>query len=123
SFISSVSFSRKLSLVIGRRAEPTTANWRDRRSSFAKLYRAGMSLRLVKSPDAPKITITQGSPGRPTGSSITCASSPDPRDLGLCITSNAGSDRLADQCIRLPSVVLPWLLRPGVRQGFTELFE
>src|SRR4029450_9009215 len=114
---------RKLSLVIGRRAEPTTANWRDRRLSFAKLYRAGMSLRLVKSPDAPKITMTQGSPGRPTGSSITCASSPDPRGLGLCITSDAGSDRLADLCMRLPSVVLPWLLRPAVRQGLQQFIE
>src|SRR4029450_4562891 len=102
------------------RAEPTTANWRDSRLSFAKLYRAGMTLRLVKSPDAPKITMTQGSPGRPTGSSITCASSPDPRDLGLCITSDASSDCLADLCIRLPSVVLPWLLLPTARQGLPQ---
>src|SRR5919109_5022304 len=55
-----------------------------------------MSLRLVKSPEAPKITITQGSPGRPTGSSITSASSPDPTDLGLRITSDAALDRPVD---------------------------
>src|SRR5919106_222923 len=82
-----------------------------------------MSLRLVKSPDAPKITITQGSPGRPTGSSITRASSPDPLDLGLWVISDAGSDCLAALSTRLPSVVLARPLRPAVRQGVQQLIE
>src|ERR671923_3073445 len=82
-----------------------------------------MSLRLVKSPDAPKITMTQGSPGRPTGSSSTRASSPDPLDLGLWIISDAGSDRPADPCIRWPAVALARPLRPAVRQGIQQLIE
>src|SRR5260370_228569 len=36
------------------------ANWGERRLCFAKLHSAGISLRLVRSPLAPKITITQG---------------------------------------------------------------
>src|SRR5260370_13885545 len=36
------------------------ANWGERRLCFAKLHNAGISLRLVRSPLAPKITITQG---------------------------------------------------------------
>jgi len=37
------------------------ANVCGRKSSFAKLYRAGNSLRFVRSPVAPKMTITHGS--------------------------------------------------------------
>ena len=44
-------------------------------------------------------------------------------DLGLCIVSDAGSDRLAELCMRLPSVDLPWLLRPAVRQGVQQFIE
>src|SRR5258707_12216182 len=36
------------------------ANCLERRLSAARLHSAGMSLRLVRSPVAPKITITQG---------------------------------------------------------------
>src|ERR1700730_3006568 len=38
------------------------ANCLDSRPSCARLQSAGISLRLVKSPLAPKITITQGAP-------------------------------------------------------------
>ena len=50
---------------IGERATPMTANSRDNNWFFARLYRAGISLRRVRSPLAPKITMAQGSPGLP----------------------------------------------------------
>src|SRR6202035_99354 len=43
---------------------PTMANSRESKSALARLYSAGISLRLVRSPPAPKMTITQGSAGR-----------------------------------------------------------
>jgi hypothetical protein len=39
--------------------------------------------------------MTQGSPGRPTNSSITLASSPELMNLDVCIVSAMGSDRFA----------------------------
>src|SRR5580704_8519068 len=57
---------RKSSVDMDPWENPTTANSRDNKSCLARLYSAGISLRLVKSPAAPKITMTQGSPGRPT---------------------------------------------------------
>src|SRR4051812_9035960 len=50
----------KLSSVMSVRAIPTTANSGGSRSRHARLASAGMSLRLVRSPDAPKITKTPG---------------------------------------------------------------
>ena len=44
-------------------------------------------------------------------------------DLGLCIVSNANSDRLPGLCLPWPSVKLPWLLRPAVRQGVQQFIE
>src|SRR5215472_11455603 len=41
-------------------AKPTIANCVGRRFSSTKLQRAGINLRLVKSPVAPKMVITQG---------------------------------------------------------------
>ena len=35
----------------------------------------------------------------------------------------SGSDRLANLGIRLPSIVLPWLLRPTLRQGVQQFIE
>ena len=55
--------SRNSSSVISLRPEPSTAKLSDNKPSQARLYKAGTSKRLVKSPDAPKITITQGSLG------------------------------------------------------------
>src|SRR5437660_8664479 len=62
---SCVSFSRKASEVKLLEENPTRANWRGSRFDSAKLHSAGINFRLVKSPDAPKITITQGSGGWP----------------------------------------------------------
>src|SRR5580704_16278891 len=45
----------------GRRATPTTSNSAGKRPDCSRWKRAGSSLRLVKSPDAPKITTTVGS--------------------------------------------------------------
>src|SRR5258708_8123444 len=58
--ISSPNIFRKLSVVKSFVAKPMMANWVERRLSSARLQSAGRSLRLVRSPLAPKITITQG---------------------------------------------------------------
>src|SRR5258706_1489370 len=58
--ISSLRVFRKLSVVYSLPAKPMMANCLERRLSAARLHSAGMSLRLVRSPVAPKITITQG---------------------------------------------------------------
>src|SRR5579884_266870 len=63
--MSSETLARNSSVVILARANPTTANSRDSSCSLARLYRAGINLRRVRSPAAPKMTMTQGSPGRP----------------------------------------------------------
>src|ERR1700676_497651 len=60
--ISSLRSARKESVFIWSKAKPTMANCCERRPSCARLIRAGMSLRLVRSPLAPKITITHGEP-------------------------------------------------------------
>src|SRR6185503_16104499 len=52
---------RNASAVILRRAEPMTAKLAGSRCWSAKLYRAGMSLRAVRSPDAPNMTRHAGS--------------------------------------------------------------
>src|ERR1700692_3887947 len=57
---SSVSIFRKPSVLRSLDAKPMMANCLERRLSFARLHSAGMSLRLVRSPVAPKITMTQG---------------------------------------------------------------
>src|ERR687896_385283 len=46
---------------IGGRARPRIANCSGRWPDSARLYIAGSSLRRVRSPDAPKMTRTQGS--------------------------------------------------------------
>src|SRR5271165_271380 len=58
--ISSESNFRKESVVRSLAAKPMMANCLDRRLSFARLHSAGISLRLVRSPLAPKMTMTQG---------------------------------------------------------------
>src|SRR5712664_807639 len=58
--ISSARFFRKLSVLKSLPAKPMMANCLERRVSAARLQSAGMSLRLVKSPVAPKMTMTQG---------------------------------------------------------------
>src|SRR5258708_19039787 len=58
--ISSLRVFRKLSVVYSLPAKPMMANCLERRLSAARLHNAGISLRLVRSPVAPKITITQG---------------------------------------------------------------
>src|SRR5712672_699266 len=58
--ISSPRVFRKLSVVKSLPAKPMMANCFERRLSAARLHSAGISLRLVRSPVAPKITITQG---------------------------------------------------------------
>src|SRR5215472_17702373 len=58
--ISCIIVFRKLSVVKSSAAKPTIANCSGRSFSSAKLQRAGTSLRLVRSPVAPQIVITQG---------------------------------------------------------------
>src|SRR6266699_4054501 len=58
--ISSIIVFRKLSVVKSSVAKPTIANCSGRSFSSAKLQRAGTNLRLVRSPVAPQIVITQG---------------------------------------------------------------
>src|SRR5271154_217058 len=58
--ISSLRAARKDSVVIWSKAKPTMANCLERRPSCARLASAGMSLRLVRSPLAPNMTMTQG---------------------------------------------------------------
>src|SRR6267143_5245906 len=58
--ISSARVLRKLSVVKSLPAKPMMANCLDSRLSAARLHNAGMSLRLVRSPVAPKITMTHG---------------------------------------------------------------
>ena len=55
---------RKLSVVMSLPAKPMIANCLESRLSLARLQSAGMSLRLVRSPVAPKITMTQGAADR-----------------------------------------------------------
>src|SRR5712664_300997 len=58
--ISSARVLRKLSVVKSLPAKPMMANCFERRLSAARLHSAGISLRLVRSPVAPNITITHG---------------------------------------------------------------
>src|SRR5438552_2974267 len=58
--ISSPSFLRNDSVVSSLAAKPMMAKRLGSWSSWARLQSAGTSLRLVRSPVAPKITITQG---------------------------------------------------------------
>src|SRR5438094_176903 len=60
SFISAVSLSRNASVVIWSKEKPMIANWCESNPSCARFARAGRSFRLVRSPLAPKITMTQG---------------------------------------------------------------
>src|ERR1700688_2158234 len=56
-------FCRNSSSLIGERLTPTTANSSGRKLAAARLYSAGMSLRLARSPEAPKITSAHGGAG------------------------------------------------------------
>src|SRR6266404_1955722 len=58
--ISSASVLRKVSVSKSLPAKPMMANCLESRLSAARLHSAGISLRFVRSPVAPKITITQG---------------------------------------------------------------
>ena len=59
--------SRNCALLIWVRATPTTARFRGRKPAFWRFRIAGMSFRLVRSPEAPKMMITQGSAVRLCG--------------------------------------------------------
>src|SRR5882724_9724705 len=63
-WISSLNSFRKLSVVPSSYANPMMANWSVSSFADARLHSAGISLRLVKSPLAPKMTMTQGSAWR-----------------------------------------------------------
>src|SRR5580692_7907033 len=93
---------------------PTMANSRESRSALARLYSAGMSLRAVKSPPAPKITITQGSAGLPMrlcftscGASVTAMivpaqiASADRADIKLLRYAQGLGDLLVIQVVAL----------------------
>src|SRR5580700_4706899 len=71
--MSAVMRSRKDSVVSGSIAEPRRAKFSESRPSQARLYRAGTSRRLVRSPDAPNTSITHGC----AGASVSGASAPD----------------------------------------------
>src|SRR6267378_5242799 len=58
--ISSANVFRKPAVSKSLPAKPTMANCLGRTSSWARLQSAGMSLRLVRSPVAPKMAITHG---------------------------------------------------------------
>src|SRR6266403_2886423 len=58
--MSLLSCARKASVVMESKEKPITANWGERSRPLAKLHSAGISLRFVRSPLAPKITMTQG---------------------------------------------------------------
>src|ERR1700674_5127912 len=58
--ISSARFFRKDSVLKSLPAKPMMANCLEIRLSVARLQSAGISLRLVKSPVAPKMTMTHG---------------------------------------------------------------
>src|ERR1700690_642667 len=53
---------------------PTMAKWSGSSFPLARLYSAGINLRLVKSPPAPKITITHAGPGEPI---VSCVKFPE----------------------------------------------
>src|ERR1700733_4335126 len=57
---SSDSVLRKPSVFRSLDAKPIMANCLESRLSFARLHSAGINLRLVRSPVAPKMTMTQG---------------------------------------------------------------
>src|SRR5271165_3722258 len=57
-------FSRKVACEISERATPTTPMSRARNPWSWRLNSAGTSLRWVRSPEAPKMTTTHGSPTR-----------------------------------------------------------
>src|SRR5271165_7518161 len=60
-FIPSLNCWRNESVVRPSKANATMANCDGSRFDFARLHRAGISFRFVRSPLAPKITIMQGS--------------------------------------------------------------
>src|SRR5258708_14469888 len=60
-------FGLNSSSLIGERLMPTTANLSERKLAAARLYSAGISLRLARSPEAPKITRTHGGAGWRSG--------------------------------------------------------
>jgi hypothetical protein len=64
---SSIKRARNSSSATSPRAFATIANRSVRSPLVARLIKAGTSLRLVRSPDAPKITMTHGSAGRGGG--------------------------------------------------------
>lgn len=65
--VEAASFSRQASCVNGVRENPTTRVCSGSRFLRYNSYNAGISLRLVRSPDAPKMTIVWGMVG-PRGS-------------------------------------------------------
>src|SRR5271165_3403437 len=84
-------FSRKVACEISERATPTTPMSRARNPWSWRLNSAGTSLRWVRSPEAPKMTTTHGSPTRTsppvfTGGAFTKVPS---------LLSATGSSRLA----------------------------
>jgi hypothetical protein len=60
-FAASLVVARKLSSVMGVRANPTIAYRAPKELCCAKSYSAGRTLRFAKSPDAPNSTTVHGS--------------------------------------------------------------
>src|SRR5258706_3635201 len=83
-------FSRNTSVVSGLAAVPSTAKLSESRPTQARLYNAGTSSRLVRSPDAPKTTMMQGSL---SGLAFRDSSPGDPsiRAISVMALSSAGS--------------------------------
>src|SRR5688500_3335557 len=80
--------ARKSSSLHSVRATPTTANAAGSRRRLARRSMAGMSLRAVRSPDAPKTTSATGgalrSPSNPSSSGLSAGrSSATPAGSGL----------------------------------------
>src|SRR5277367_1750902 len=64
---SGFTFSRKAASDMAERATPTTPTFGARNPCVWRLKIAGTSLRCVRSPEAPKMMTTQGSPTRASG--------------------------------------------------------
>src|SRR5712692_11056731 len=108
------------------RAKPMTAKFSESRPPLARLYSAGISLRLVRSPPAPKITMTQGGAG--WASPGLCASAdailvspfsgPRPARRSHCLCRCAAGVLTAGRFFHVPAELLPHrgedLLREGV---------
>src|SRR5262245_6421100 len=67
--------------------------------------------------------MTQGSPGRPTGSSFTFVSSASPMGPGLCNRWHACSGYLVALCLSWPALKRRGMSRTTMCQGVQQLIE